>query len=49
MLIICWLTPCFLALPLLREMLVPQVTPELRVPQDCRECPVSVVPLVSLD
>lgn len=33
----------------LREMLEPPVLPELRVPLDCRECLVSVVPLAFQD
>lgn len=41
--------PVLLETMVLREMLVPQVILELKVPQDSRECLVSVVPLVFLD
>lgn len=38
-----------LEMMVLREMLEPLVLPELRVLLDCRECPVSAVPLVFQD
>lgn len=41
--------PDLLEMMVLREMLAPLVLPELRVLLDCRECLVSVVPLVFQD